>query len=87
MYFSADIALGQTYIITSYQIMHDTVQVKLARAEDDVFTALLNFGCEQRIRLVHFSQPVQHFRQLRRVHGLHGDLHHRLCVELQGPVF
>ena len=66
--------------------MHDAVEIEFARAEDDVLTALLYLGGEQRIRLVHFPQSVQHFRQLRWVHGFHGDLHHRLCVVLEGAV-
>ena len=65
--------------------MHDTIEVELSGAEDDVLAALLNFGAEQRVGLVHLPQAVQHLGQLRRVDRLHRDLHHRLGVELEWP--
>lgn len=64
-------------------IVHHTIQIELAGAEQYVLAGLLHARCQQRIRLVDLAKRLQHLRQLRRIYGLNGELHHGLRVELQ----
>ena len=46
-------------------------------------TTTTNLGSNERIALVNLAQSIKHLRQLRRVDGLHGNLQHGACVELE----
>lgn len=63
--------------------MHDTVEEELARAQNNVLTRLFDFSAEKWVAFVDFTQAVQHFRQLGRIHRLHRYLDHRRGVETQ----
>ena len=67
------------------QVVHHTVEVQLARANDHVLATLLHLGRQQRVRLVELAQPFEHPRQLGRVERLSGELHHRHRVEGERP--
>lgn len=64
-------------------VVHTRVQIEFAGSQNHMLARFLDSSCKKRIRLVDFSQWIQHFRKLRWIDRLNCQLHDWFGVEFE----